>query len=98
MPCWRTSRCRRRRSASWRGFAPRPTVVASDGADHRRLRAPLNRGLSSARVSALLAYAQQWRLLCADPALVPAAVAEGARSPSGTKPKTRFTWGGQRRI
>ncbi|WCD85013.1 Cytochrome P450 107B1 [Streptomyces xanthophaeus] len=42
-----------------RGFAPRPTVVASDGADHRRLRAPLNRGLSSARVSALLPYAQQ---------------------------------------
>ncbi|MBT2451392.1 cytochrome P450 [Streptomyces sp. ISL-43] len=42
-----------------RGFGPRPTVVSSDGAVHRRLRAPLNRGLSTARVSALLPYAQQ---------------------------------------
>ncbi|WP_327364019.1 cytochrome P450 [Streptomyces sp. NBC_01296] len=41
-----------------RGFGPRPTVVSSDGAAHRRLRAPLNRGLSAARVAALLPYAR----------------------------------------
>ncbi|MFJ3828986.1 cytochrome P450 [Streptomyces sp. NPDC090046] len=41
-----------------RGFGPRPTVVSSDGAAHRRHRAPLNRGLSAARVAALLPYAR----------------------------------------
>ncbi|AZM87400.1 cytochrome P450 [Streptomyces sp. W1SF4] len=40
------------------GFGPRPTVVSSDGAAHRRHRAPLNRGLSSARVAALLPHAR----------------------------------------
>ncbi|MEU6315645.1 cytochrome P450 [Streptomyces sp. NPDC047014] len=44
-----------------RGFGPRPTVVSSDGAAHRRHRAPLNRGLSAARVAALVPYAR----LCA---------------------------------
>ncbi|MFJ8563829.1 cytochrome P450 [Streptomyces sp. NPDC093514] len=39
-----------------RGFGPRPTVVSSDGAAHRRHRAPLNRGLSATRVAALLPY------------------------------------------
>ncbi|MCX5610156.1 cytochrome P450 [Streptomyces sp. NBC_00047] len=42
-----------------RGFAPRPTVVTTDGAGHRRHRAVLNRGLSAARVSALLPYARE---------------------------------------
>ncbi|MFJ3963372.1 cytochrome P450 [Streptomyces sp. NPDC090036] len=41
-----------------RGFGPRPTVVSSDGAAHRRHRAPLNRGLSAARVASLLPYAR----------------------------------------
>ncbi|MER6444264.1 cytochrome P450 [Streptomyces venezuelae] len=41
-----------------RGFGPRPTVVSSDGAAHRRHRAPLNRGLSAGRVAALLPYAR----------------------------------------
>ncbi|MCX4625404.1 cytochrome P450 [Streptomyces sp. NBC_01443] len=41
-----------------RGFGPRPTVVSSDAEAHRRLRAPLNRGLSAARVAALLPYAR----------------------------------------
>ncbi|KOG46781.1 cytochrome P450 [Streptomyces virginiae] len=41
-----------------RGFGPRPTVVSSDGAAHRRHRAPLNRGLSATRVAALLPYAR----------------------------------------
>ncbi|WP_327418012.1 cytochrome P450 [Streptomyces sp. NBC_01233] len=41
-----------------RGFGPRPTVVSSDGAAHRRHRAPLNRGLSTGRVAALVPYAR----------------------------------------
>ncbi|MFD7078817.1 cytochrome P450 [Streptomyces sp. NPDC059918] len=41
-----------------RGFGPRPTVVSTDAEAHRRLRAPLNRGLSGARVAALLPYAR----------------------------------------
>ncbi|MFF1496278.1 cytochrome P450 [Streptomyces sp. NPDC058304] len=41
-----------------RGFGPRPTVVSTDAEAHRRLRAPLNRGLSAARVAALLPYAR----------------------------------------
>ncbi|MFF5445692.1 cytochrome P450 [Streptomyces sp. NPDC012888] len=41
-----------------RGFGPRPTVVNTDGAAHRRHRAPLNRGLSAARVAALVPYAR----------------------------------------
>ncbi|APU43552.1 MULTISPECIES: cytochrome P450 [unclassified Streptomyces] len=41
-----------------RGFGPRPTVVSSDGAAHRRHRAPLNRGLSAGRVAALVPYAR----------------------------------------
>lgn len=42
-----------------RGFGPRPTVVSSDGAAHHRYRAPLNRGLSSGRVEALMPYARE---------------------------------------
>ncbi|MFJ7206047.1 cytochrome P450 [Streptomyces sp. NPDC098789] len=42
-----------------RGFGPRPTVVSTDGTAHQRLRAPLNRGLSSARIAALLPYARE---------------------------------------
>ncbi|MET9956772.1 cytochrome P450 [Streptomyces sp. NPDC006339] len=38
------------------GFAPRPTVVSTDGPAHRRHRAPLNSGLSAARVAALTPY------------------------------------------
>ncbi|MFD0370048.1 cytochrome P450 [Streptomyces sp. NPDC059071] len=38
------------------GFAPRPTVVSTDGPAHRRHRAPLNSGLSAARVAALTEY------------------------------------------
>ncbi|KMO95233.1 cytochrome P450 [Streptomyces roseus] len=41
-----------------RGFGPRPTVVSADAEAHRRLRAPLNRGLSGARVAALMPYAR----------------------------------------
>ncbi|MBW5483874.1 cytochrome P450 [Streptomyces bambusae] len=41
------------------GFAPRPTVVSSDGAAHRRHRAPLNHGLSAARVADLVPYAEK---------------------------------------
>ncbi|MER5929027.1 cytochrome P450 [Streptomyces sp. NPDC002054] len=40
-----------------RGFGPRPTVVTTDGAEHLRHRSALNRGLSAARVAALLPYA-----------------------------------------
>ncbi|MFF9978525.1 cytochrome P450 [Streptomyces erythrochromogenes] len=43
-----------------RGFGPRPTVVSSDGAAHRRHRAPLNRGLSGARVAALVPYVRTY--------------------------------------
>ncbi|MFE7773681.1 cytochrome P450 [Streptomyces sp. NPDC057445] len=42
-----------------RGFGKRPTVVSTDGAAHRRHRAPLNRGLSAARVAALVPYAAE---------------------------------------
>ncbi|MEU4266634.1 cytochrome P450 [Streptomyces sp. NPDC026092] len=42
-----------------RGFAPRPTVVSTDGAAHRRHRAPINRGLNAARVAALAPYATE---------------------------------------
>ncbi|MCT4353338.1 cytochrome P450 [Streptomyces sp. Je 1-79] len=42
-----------------RGFGQRPTVVSTDGAAHRRHRAPINRGLSSARVTALTSYATE---------------------------------------
>ncbi|AXE24450.1 cytochrome P450 [Streptomyces globosus] len=41
------------------GFEPRPTVVSSDGAAHRRHRAPLNRGLAAGRVAALAPYARE---------------------------------------
>ncbi|MFF5970772.1 cytochrome P450 [Streptomyces sp. NPDC012769] len=41
------------------GFAPRPTVVSTDGPAHRRHRAPLNSGLSAARVAALAPYVTQ---------------------------------------
>ncbi|MGI5479583.1 cytochrome P450 [Streptomyces lavendofoliae] len=40
-----------------RGLGNRPTVVTTDGAAHRRHRAPLNSGLSAPRVAALLPYA-----------------------------------------
>lgn len=43
-----------------RGFGPRPTVVSSDGAAHRRHRAPLNRGLSAARVAALVPHVRSY--------------------------------------
>ncbi|MFF8293470.1 cytochrome P450 [Streptomyces sp. NPDC016309] len=42
-----------------RGLGNRPTVVTADGAAHRRHRAPLNSGLSTARVTALLPYAAE---------------------------------------
>lgn len=42
-----------------RGLGNRPTVVTTDGAAHRRHRAPLNSGLSAARVAALLPYAAE---------------------------------------
>ncbi|MFE4592530.1 cytochrome P450 [Streptomyces laurentii] len=38
------------------GLAPRPTVVSSDGSAHHRHRAPLNRGLSAARIALLAPY------------------------------------------
>lgn len=41
------------------GFGGRPVVVTSDGARHQQLRAPLVRGLSPARVAAVLPYAAQ---------------------------------------
>ncbi|MEE1751043.1 cytochrome P450 [Streptomyces sp. SP18CS02] len=41
------------------GFGARPTVVSTDGAAHRRHRAPLNSGLSAARVAALVPYAAE---------------------------------------
>ncbi|RKT02577.1 hypothetical protein BX286_0486 [Streptomyces sp. 3211.6] len=42
-----------------RGFGPRQTIVSSDGAVHRRHRAPLNRALSTARSAAVLPYARE---------------------------------------
>ncbi|WP_031074471.1 cytochrome P450 [Streptomyces sp. NRRL S-118] len=39
-----------------RGLGNRPTVVTTDGHAHRRLRAPLNSGLSAARTAALRPY------------------------------------------
>ncbi|GLW01479.1 cytochrome P450 [Streptomyces lavendulae] len=42
-----------------RGFGPRPTVVSSDGAAHRRYRTPLNQGLNPGRVEAVLPYARE---------------------------------------
>lgn len=39
-----------------KGFAPRPTVVSTDGPAHARHRTPLNSGLSSARTAALTPY------------------------------------------
>ncbi|MDT9690023.1 cytochrome P450 [Streptomyces sp. P9(2023)] len=42
-----------------RGFGGRPTVVSTDGAAHRRHRAPINSGLSAARVAALTPYATE---------------------------------------
>lgn len=41
------------------GFGGRPFVVNSDGAAHRRLRAPLVRGLSVARVAQVVPYAKE---------------------------------------
>ncbi|MEU8761556.1 cytochrome P450 [Streptomyces sp. NPDC048659] len=41
------------------GFAPRPTVVSTDGPAHRRHRAPLNTGLSAARTAALTPYVRE---------------------------------------
>ncbi|MEU8617573.1 cytochrome P450 [Streptomyces sp. NPDC048623] len=41
------------------GFAPRPTVVSTDGPAHHRHRAPLNSGLSAARTAALTPYVTQ---------------------------------------
>ncbi|MEU6878458.1 cytochrome P450 [Streptomyces sp. NPDC046712] len=42
-----------------RGFGKQPTVVSTDGAAHRRHRAPINRGLSAGRVAALTPYAEE---------------------------------------
>ncbi|MFF3323885.1 cytochrome P450 [Streptomyces sp. NPDC002889] len=42
-----------------KGYGKRPTVVSTDGAAHRRHRAPLNRGLSAGRIAALLPYATE---------------------------------------
>ncbi|MFI6492075.1 cytochrome P450 [Streptomyces sp. NPDC050564] len=41
------------------GFGGRPVVVTADGARHQELRAPIVRGLSSARVAAVLPYAAE---------------------------------------
>ncbi|MET7479767.1 cytochrome P450 [Streptomyces sp. NPDC005648] len=41
------------------GFGGRPVVVTSDGSHHQRLRAPIVRGLSPARVAAVLPYAAE---------------------------------------
>lgn len=41
------------------GFGGRPVVVTTDGTDHQRLRAPIVRGLSPARVAAVLPYAAE---------------------------------------
>lgn len=41
------------------GFGGRPVVVTADGTDHQRLRAPIVRGLSPARVAAVLPYAAE---------------------------------------
>ncbi|MGW0581188.1 cytochrome P450, partial [Streptomyces sp. NPDC002920] len=41
------------------GFGGRPVVVGSDGEAHQRLRAPIVRGLSPARVAAVLPYAAE---------------------------------------
>ncbi|MFF4801356.1 cytochrome P450 [Streptomyces sp. NPDC001351] len=41
------------------GFGGRPVVVTADGADHQRLRAPIVRGHSPARVAAVLPYAAE---------------------------------------
>ncbi|MFH7595675.1 cytochrome P450 [Streptomyces racemochromogenes] len=57
-----------------RGFGPRQTVVSSDGAVHRRHRAPLNRALSTARSAALLPYARR----CARELVGPVAAAGSA--------------------
>nr|WSY50596.1 cytochrome P450 [Streptomyces sp. NBC_00886] len=41
------------------GFGGRPVVVTADGAQHQQLRAPIVRGLSPARVAAVLPYAAE---------------------------------------
>ncbi|MEU6144057.1 cytochrome P450 [Streptomyces sp. NPDC047081] len=41
------------------GFGGRPVVVTADGSQHQRLRAPIVRGLSPARVAAVLPYAAE---------------------------------------
>ncbi|MFJ8509405.1 cytochrome P450 [Streptomyces avermitilis] len=41
------------------GFGGRPVVVTADGARHQELRAPIVRGLSPARVAAVLPYAAE---------------------------------------
>src|SRR4051794_10014403 len=41
------------------GFGGRPVVVTADGDLHQRLRAPIVRGLSPARVAAVLPYAAE---------------------------------------
>ncbi|MFF4500960.1 cytochrome P450 [Streptomyces sp. NPDC001401] len=41
------------------GFGGRPVVVTADGAHHQQLRAPIVRGLSPARVAAVLPYAAE---------------------------------------
>ncbi|MEW1824697.1 cytochrome P450 [Streptomyces sp. NPDC088196] len=41
------------------GFGGRPVVVTADGAQHQQLRAPIVRGLSPSRVTAVLPYAAE---------------------------------------
>ncbi|WP_307520524.1 cytochrome P450 [Streptomyces umbrinus] len=41
------------------GFGGRPVVVTADGSHHQRLRAPIVRGLSPAKVAAVLPYAAE---------------------------------------
>lgn len=68
------------------GFGGRPVVVTSDGARHQELRAPLVRGLSPARVAAVLPYAGKLpgdvigRIVGLDPVDVPGVVPGGHRA------------------
>ncbi|MEU8523727.1 cytochrome P450 [Streptomyces sp. NBC_01216] len=48
------------------GFGRRPTVVSTDGAAHRRHRAPLNTGLSAARITSLVPHATEVATSLAD--------------------------------
>jgi cytochrome P450 len=60
------------------GFGGRPVVVTADGAQHQQLRAPIVRGLSPARVTAVLPYAAERAA-----ALVDAFVKDGDKGEHG---------------